>query len=140
MTLEQFGTHSLAFLLGAMTGAAGQYLADKYTDQRRRQEAAATVNSEWLRLTAKMPALFAEMNADLKGNALVREFFVLPNVNVSLGGSSQPRFTYYESTHPNLRAMLGILEEAGYIRDVTVSNVPIYRMSETFIDMLGRDS
>jgi hypothetical protein len=107
MTWAEIGSHSLAFLLGAATGAAGQYLADKYTDQRRRQEARSAVDTRWSKIQTAMPALIQEMKKDLSENSLVREFIVLPNNRVPFGvGKLQPRFRYYEDEHPNLRGQL----------------------------------
>jgi hypothetical protein len=133
-------THSIAFLSGALTGAAGKYLADKYTDQRHRQEEQAAVDRRWAKIQAAMPALIQEMKGDLTRQPLVREFVVLPNERISFGvGQSQPRFRYFEDEHPNLRGQLAILEAAGYIRDVTPVNAPIYRMSEDFVDQVTRN-
>jgi hypothetical protein len=49
---------------------------------------------------------------------------------------SQPRFAYYENEHDNLKWKIDILEENSYIIDVTPDNVPIYRMTEEFVDLL----
>jgi hypothetical protein len=88
----------------------------------------------------RMATLLSEMRTDLKSPdaEFVREFFVLPNKRVWLGGSSKPRFTYYESDHQNLRGMLDVLEERGYVVDVTPlgNNAPIYRMTEKLMKYL----
>ncbi|MGK8439979.1 hypothetical protein ACRS3X_22045 [Ectopseudomonas hydrolytica] len=38
---------SIAFLSGAFTGAAGNYLADKFTDARRENKEAAALKKLW---------------------------------------------------------------------------------------------
>lgn len=91
-------------------------------------------------LIGSMPALMSEMRKDLQSpdGATVREFFVLPNQRVMLGGSSKPRFIYYEDVHPTIMSQLDLLEERGLVKDVTpVGNTAkIYRMSEKLISQL----
>lgn len=88
----------------------------------------------------RMSTLMSEMRADLSapGAEFVREFFVLPNRRVILGGSSKPRFIYYEEGHQNLRGMLDVLEERGYVVNVTPlgNNALIYRMTEELLKYL----
>jgi hypothetical protein len=128
----------VGFLVGAATGAAGTYLANKYTDRRREKEADTHVKRRFLAVKEQMPELIAEMKSDLAGdgNSHIREFFVLPNKRVRLGGSEKPRFIYYEDQHENLRGKLDVLENEGYIMDVTPKNTPIFRMSEEFVELL----
>lgn len=86
----------------------------------------------------QMPELIAEMKKDFEGEGgkFVREFFVLQKKTHHLGGSSKPRFIYYEEEHENLRGKLDILENHGYITDVTPGNTPIYRMTEDFVRLV----
>jgi hypothetical protein len=134
---DAVASHSAAFLLGTATGAAGQYFADRFTDQRRRQEARAEIKARWSKIIGAMPAFIEEMKKDLKSSPLIREFIVLPNKHVSFGvGKLQPRFRYYEDEHPQLRGQLAMLEHYGYIHDVTPGNTPIYRMTEEFVELV----
>jgi hypothetical protein len=91
----------------------------------------------FLQVKEQMPALIAEMKKDLEGNQgkFVREFFVMSRRHV-LGGSEKQRFIYYEEDHDNLRGKIDILENHGYLMDVTTSNVPIYRMTEDFVQLV----
>ena len=84
-----------------------------------------------------MPALIAEMKAGLQGKdgKFVREFFVV-NKNVTLGGSSKLRFVYYFEDHEYLQGKLDVLENYGFIEDVTPGNCPIYRMTEEFVKLV----
>ena len=84
-----------------------------------------------------MPDLFAEMKNDLGGpeNSRIREFFVLPHRRVSIG-SKQRRFSYFAEEHPDLHGKIAILENHGYLIDVTPGNTPIYRMTEDFVELL----
>jgi hypothetical protein len=126
------------FLVGTATGAAGKYFADKYTDQRRKGEWDTQAINSFKNIKKQMPELIAEFKADLskKDNQLIREFFVLPNKNVCLGGSEKLRLIYYEDEHKSLRSKIDILENHGFLTDVTLSNAPIYRMNEDFVSLI----
>ena len=91
----------------------------------------------FLQVKGQMPALIAEMKKDLEGNQgkFVREFFVMSRQHI-LGGSDKPRFIYFEEDHENLRGKIDILENQGYVVDVTPGNTPIYRMSEEFVQLV----
>jgi CHAT domain len=91
-------------------------------------------NPSFLQVKDQMPALIAEMKKDLEGDdgKFVREFFVMSKRH-ALGGSEKPRFVYYEEDHDNLRGKIDILENHGFLTDVTPGNTPIYRMSEEFV-------
>jgi len=89
---------------------------------------------------ASMTQLMSEMRSDLLGPKaeFIREFFVLPNRGVPLGGSSKPRFRYYEEDHQNLRGQIDLLEAHGFVTNVTPvgNNTLIYRMTEKLVSRL----
>ena len=128
------------FLVGVATGAAGTYFANKYTDRRREKEIVRQAKKQFLAINEQMSKLIDEMRSNLvgEGNASIREFFILANKQSCLGRSEKHRFIYYEDEHDNLRGKLDILENVGYILDVTPGNTPIYRMTEEFAEFLIR--
>lgn len=130
-------SHLVTFVGGAFVGGAGQYLADKFTDQRRNQESKSVASKQFDDLKSTMPNLFSEMLKDLgtDKSQSIREFVVMPNKRVSFN-SSKPRFTYFEDDHPDLRVQVDRLHYAGYLDYVAVGNAPIYRMREQFIVLL----
>lgn len=130
----------IGFLVGAATIAGGTYFANKYTDRRREKEAAKQVKKDFVKIKGKMPALIAEIKTDLsnEGGRLVREFFVLENRRCVLGGSDKHRFVYYVEEHDDLHGKLTILENRGYIMDVTPGNTPIFRMTEEFVELVAK--
>lgn len=136
--MEPWGSHLLAFLAGVMTGAAGTYLADKFTDQRREGETSKAATALLRSTEAEMPELFAEIRSDRLEPAFsgIRDFFVLPDRGVTINAEGEI-LTYYEAEHQNLRDKVATLEERGYIRDITTGNVPRYRMSDEFIGYLS---
>ena len=130
---------SVGFLIGAATGGAGGYYASKYTDRRRESETDNKVKIEFLATVAKMPNFIDELKKDLTEHPDVREFFVLQK-GAMLGGANIPRFRYeYEvSSNDNLLNKMQILENMGYVIDVTPGNAPIYRMTEEFLELLQK--
>lgn len=135
-----WGTGLVGFLLGTVTGAAGIYFGNKYTDQRKKKESARDCETEFAEAKRVMPELIKEMRDDISTDTsgTVREFFVLPNRRVSLGGSSQRRFAYYEEEHDNLLGKIAVLENKGLVFDVTPGNAPVFRMTEEFIELVKR--
>jgi len=135
--MESWGTHFIAFLVGVATGAAGNYFASKYTDRRRDSEKAKKAKDTFRKVKDQMPDLIAEMKVDFTKheNSSIREFVVLPSDKV-LFNSQQQRFLYFENQHQNLKGKIAVLENQGYVIDVTVSNAPIYRITEEFWDLV----
>jgi hypothetical protein len=127
-------THGLTFILGVLAKVA----ADWWTDARRDRNARVAVDQAFARVEAAMPALLNEMTADLAGASLVREFVTLPSHSNRFNHGDTTRFEYYANEHPDLAGKIAMLESVGYISDVRVTNYPIYRMSEEFVERLGR--
>lgn len=125
------------FLVGAFTGAAGTYLGNKYTDQRRRAESEAIASSNFSKIESKFPALIKEMREDVRNQdfAGVRIFFV--KEKSTLLNFNEPHFVYYTDDHPYIQAAISAMEDLGYIKDITPGNCPKYRFSENFYDVLA---
>lgn len=128
-------SHLLTFLAGAATGAAGKYMADRFTDQRRRSEAETAERQRFSRVRHMMPELLREMAQDLIGNASVaaREFVVLRDESYPY--TNDRVFRYYESVHPHARNQVAVLVSEGYVekRDGVV---PVFRFKEDFVSRL----
>jgi len=137
MTWADVLTHSIAFLIGAVTGAAGQYLADRFTDQRRSQVARSEADKRFEKVQRAMPAFIAEIKEDLAGDAFVREFAVLPTKTIPYS-SSHTVFLYYEDQHPDLLGKVVLLESVGFVDDHSRGNNPLFRMSEEFVEQVRR--
>jgi len=130
----------IGFFLGTITGAAGKYFADQFTDRRRQYESSEQRTREFLSLKKQMPELITEIKTDLskQDHRLTREFFVLEDRKVHLGGSEKPRLVYYEEDHKDLRCKIDLLENQGFLVDVTIGNAPIYRMSEELVELINK--
>lgn len=130
---------AVGFLVGALTGATGQYLAAKYTDERRDKEAASAQRAQWKEVERRFPAIITEMKEDARNSKLqsVREFFVKSSRTTI--NRDEPCFEYHTDVHTDIGAAVRYLEELGYIEDITPGNCPMYRMREHFVDLL-RDS
>jgi len=66
---------------------------------------------------------------------LAREFVILPNKNV-IFNNTQNMFIYYEADHSELINKIDMLKEHGFIRQARFTNIPIYRFSEEFRELL----
>lgn len=135
--MESWATHFITFLIGVATGAAGDYFAAKYTDRRRDKEGATKIVKIFKNARDQMPDLIKEMKEDFSThiNASIREFVILPNKRV-IFNSDQPRFSYFEDEHENLKGKISVLENFGFVVDITVSNAPIFRIKEEFWDLV----
>jgi uncharacterized protein YlbG (UPF0298 family) len=135
VNLTQIGSHAGAFLIGAITGAAGKYLADKYTDRRRYKESAVNLRRNFINVASAMPELIQEIQRDLQREELkvVRDLYILPSKRVVFNLSGK-YFVYYEDEHDDLQHKFKRLEDYGFVRDVTCTNTPKYRMSDEFVN------
>ncbi|MDP2267863.1 MAG: hypothetical protein Q8K46_01725 [Deltaproteobacteria bacterium] len=126
----------IGFVVGAFTGAAGQYLGEKYTDKRRKIEQASEDDQVWNDLVTRFPKIIGEMKEDARNPDLLsaREFFVKSSKTTV--NRSKPSFEYHTDVHADLHAAIAHLERLGYIEDITPGNCPMYRMTEDFIDRL----
>lgn len=123
------------YLLGALTGATGNYLGDKYTDRRREQEARKAELKSFREIEQKMPELITAFRESLKSHPLIREFFVLSSRQVCVG-SNMPRFAFYEDENADLRSKIALLESQEFVMEVTRKDTPTYKMTEEFVALL----
>lgn len=133
-------THLIAFLEGTAIGAAGTYMADRFTDQRRKQELRRETKDGFGRLRQQMSDLLDEICHDLKQSKdiIYRELVILPTERNTFN-HDRPRLVYYETKHPNLKSQIEILVESGYLRNVSTTDWPIYRMGEKFVELMMYD-
>jgi hypothetical protein len=127
-------THLVAFGVGVLAGGFGQFLGDFGTDRRRRREARTQRQARFEQLNRAMPALIAAMKKDLNENSDVRIVAICPSPGVSFHWS-HAHFRYNENDYSDLRGKCLLLEEAGYLQ-VQPSNVPVYRMTDEFVQFL----
>ncbi|TWT44374.1 hypothetical protein RAS1_07880 [Phycisphaerae bacterium RAS1] len=129
---------AVGFVVGVATGAAGSYLGNRLTDRRREREKSTADRKSFASIREQMLPLITEIKSDLEGEdgQVVREFFIIERRSIAMGRSSKPRFAYYVEDHPQLHGQLEILENRGYIIDVTPGNTPVFRMTEEFVDLV----
>jgi hypothetical protein len=127
-----------SYVLTFIAGVAAKSLSDVLTDRWRRSEQRRGVRNRFAKVEAAMPALLDEIRTDLASDSLVREFVALPPGAVFNHPHDMTRFEYRTDVHPGLEGKIRILLNNGYITDVRVSNHPIYRMTEEFIELLHR--
>jgi hypothetical protein len=134
--MEKLTSHLITFLIGVFTGAAGKYLADKFTDKRRNKEKISGIRKTFLDVAGKMPDLIKEIQDDLSKPEcmIIREFFILPNDRVSFNSGGERYLFFFEEQHENLKHKVKLLEDHGFVHDVTHTNTPKYRMTEEFVN------
>jgi len=89
-------------------------------------------DKQFKKVMATMPDLIKEMKEDLTkaGNKFTREF-VLASKKWAM---SVPNcFAYYFEEHEELQGKVHVLENYGYVIDVTATNLKRYRMTEKFV-------
>jgi hypothetical protein len=121
-----------------MTGAAGSYFADKWTDQRRRQEKMRQSRRRFAEVAKSNPSLIQEMRDDIMNpaNSSVRSFILMHSKGNHFVPDGQQYLCYYEEDHWNLRGQVSILESHKWIEDTTTTNAPRFKMSEEFVALL----
>ena len=135
MDLAFVNSRAMAFVIGVLVGACGSFLTQYATNQRRRQRERMRQRERFDRLRVLMPALLQEIKLDLATNPEVRELVVLTSPDVTFIWPSR-HLRYYEQQYPDLRAFLDRVEQAGYIRGAGPAAVPVYRMSDEFVQLV----
>lgn len=91
-------------------------------------------NKVFDKINKLMPGLLLEMQNDLKGNPLKREFVLLSKRwNYWASGNE---LMYYFEDHPGLESMMHVLKNHNLIADITFNEVSRYVMSEDLVDFL----
>ncbi|RTL51149.1 MAG: hypothetical protein EKK46_12655 [Rhodocyclaceae bacterium] len=134
-------SHLATFLGGTAVGAAGKYLADLFTDQRKKKEGIRADRLKFDRLKSLMPTLLDEMKKDLLENkeSHMREFVVLRS-EVTFFNSSKPRFVYFETNHPAAQNQADTLLSEGHVDVVQLEGPRIYRFKEAFVERVLNDA
>ena len=130
-------SHFLTFLGGLLIGIFGNYISQQLTNKRIRKEAKKAKNQQFEEIKNAMPKLIKEMKVDLSKPHLKikREFYVNPNRSIRLNVPSDT-LVYYENEHIALKDNMVLLENKGFITDITPENAPKYRMSEEFVELI----
>lgn len=127
-----FKGHMGTLLFGIAVGSGGTYFAEKYTDQRRKMELVSAERDRFKKAYSQMSTLIDEIRTDISGpDARLAREFILASRKWTFGGSDC--LVYYFEDHPNLEAKIQILENHGYIVDVSRTNLKRYRMGENFV-------
>ena len=94
----------------------------------------ASREAPYRKVQSLMPDLIAEMSADLKSEPLVRELFLVGKGWVM--NFQDHCFEYFFEEHDKLSNKFQILENCGFVQDVTSGNAKRYRLTENFVDYL----
>jgi len=133
VTLSEVGSHALVFVLGVGSGVAASYLSAGLNDARQERKTRREARRTFDAIRDQMVAFIVELRSDLLDNPKQREFLIAPNRNVMINTGGRKVLVFYRSEHPDLLENVRILENHGYVRDLTSGNLPRYRMSEEFV-------
>ncbi|PBB84569.1 hypothetical protein CK216_21830 [Mesorhizobium sp. WSM3876] len=88
-------------------------------------------------LEAKVPKLIAEMRQDLSNHPLVREIVILSRKRMYHNvGKDKVVFVYFLQDYENLGGSIDVMANYGAIFDVTVGQIPRYRLHEDFVNYI----
>lgn len=103
-------------------------------EPRARRRTSGDEDAVFEKIENLMPELLDEMRNDLELNPLKREFVLLKKNWVYLAKGNE--LVYYYEDHNELDNKLSILQNLGFVIDITSSKVDRYRMTEQFVDYL----
>jgi hypothetical protein len=130
-------SHIISFAIGLTTGILGSYVANRLSEKAKKKDKIKDRKNEFKAITAKMPDLIKEMKNDLSNPEMsgCRGFFISPSKSVTIN-TKNPAFLYFENEHENLKSKIRILENAGFVFDITPGNAPKYQFDEEFVEYL----
>lgn len=88
------------------------------------------------KLEDELPDLFAEMRTGLGRNPFIREFILKAKGWCYNADPNNPVLAYHFEDHSHLQQKVRMLENHGFVRDITSTNVARFRMSEELVDYL----
>jgi hypothetical protein len=127
MVIEAAVGKVLGLASGVFQWAFGRYF-------RRRHERAALK-----RLERDCPSLFLELREDLRSEhgRLARRVVLKPSKgSVFTSFDREPILEYSEDVHTSLRTMFNRLRDKEWVEHEMTTNVPIYRLKDSFVDLL----
>ena len=130
-----FISSSMSFIFGIVAGVLIEYFSNILTDKRRTRERQREETKEFGAVASRMPELMKEMKQDLITYPDRRDFFVLMK-GISIDIYDGPSLEYKEEVHSELRSKVTVLENHGYVVDITQKDVPEFRMTEKFVEHL----
>lgn len=86
-----------------------------------------------------MPAFLTAVKQDLTQSPTFREF-ILKEKEVIADSAGRPLVSYAFETYADLQNKVHILENMGFVKDVSFNKVPRYRLQEDFVDQLLADN
>ena len=105
-------------------------------DVESRTSTITTHEQKFIKLENLMPELINEMRKDLASNPLSREFVILKKSWVYWAKGNE--LVYYFDDHPDLENKLLILQNYGFIQDITYNNTKRYIITEELASYLTR--
>jgi DNA-directed RNA polymerase specialized sigma54-like protein len=135
--MNSWASHIITFISGLLVGVLGNYYATRLADKAKNKDAVTEKKKLFKAAEMKMPELIKEMRDDISSDKMkkCKEFVILPTRG-TVFNSKEPLFSYFESEHQYLQSNIRILEENGFVIDITSTNTPRYQFNEDFLSML----
>lgn len=103
-------------------------------DNKVQHTVAINSQPDYQKIERLMPSLLKEMSNDLLNNPTTREFVILMRSWVY--NHRGHYLAYYLDEHEDLEGKLQVLENLGFIREITYNNVKRFIFLEKFVDYL----
>mgnify|MGYP000990332422 CR=1 FL=1 len=135
--MKSWTSHIITFISGLSVGVLGNYFATRLADKAKNKDAIIKKKKSFEKIEMMMPELIKEMRDDISSEDMkkCKEFIILPTKG-TVFNSNEPLFSYFESEHQYLRSNIRVLEENGFVIDITNTNTPRYQFDEDFLSML----
>ena len=133
-------SYVITFSSGLLIGIFGSFFANRLSDKAKDKDMRKAEMTRFRDAKNKMPDLIREMKSDLTGSSMetCREFFISPSKR-AVFNPGRPTFLYHENEHDNLVSKVRILENLGFVLDITEGSTPKYQFDEKFVDFLIND-
>ncbi len=103
----------------------------------RKLEIRKQTRKQFKEIKEKMPALVAAMKADLcKEKFQFVRVFALLGKEWPLPDLGEEYHYYYFEDHEGLQGNIAVLENLGYVKDIALTSIKKYRMTEEFIKIV----
>jgi len=135
--MNSWASHIITFISGLLVGILGNYYATRLADKAKNKDAIIEKKKLFKKVEMMMPELIKEMRDDISSEKMkkCKEFVILPTKG-TVFNSKEPLFSYFESEHQYLHSNIKVLEENGFVIDITSTNTPRYQFNEDFLSML----
>ncbi|MCG9880410.1 MAG: hypothetical protein MH472_07415 [Bacteroidia bacterium] len=123
----------ITFIAGVFTGIISQYYGTRLSDKAKNRDVINERKKLFEKAYNQMPKLLKQMKSNFEHSSN-REFFILPSKGIIFNAVNY--IAYYQDEHEDLKSKIGFLEDESFIKDITETSTPKYRISNEFSELL----